>query len=290
MMRVPRRWDGGSPAGPRLSAGAGGRSPMPRPVGGQTIRAPVSGYGCGEAGLRYPARLVDRPAKRRAAVGDGRTGRLSCPAPVIGHGHRARAQTPCSSFPPLGRVRPLRGCTYCCQTIRVSHESGPAMIRGREDPSLVAQACGPTFVFLPSRLGARRRPHAPALQVTAKGQISSRASDPSRPSGRLPRPLACLWIFSSACYAEWCGGGPHLVPPPHRPAAWRRAGNAGLSRTRSGTAGAALLGALLISNCQEKRLARGAGQQEGCEVGGNPATVREHEYTSRGNRFCPYCL
>jgi hypothetical protein len=32
-----------SPAGPRLSAGAEGRSPMPRPVGGQTIRAPVSG-------------------------------------------------------------------------------------------------------------------------------------------------------------------------------------------------------------------------------------------------------
>jgi hypothetical protein len=31
-MRPPRRWDGGSPAGPRLSAGAEGRSPIPRPA------------------------------------------------------------------------------------------------------------------------------------------------------------------------------------------------------------------------------------------------------------------
>jgi hypothetical protein len=45
LMPAPRRWDGGSPAGPRLSAGAGGCSPMLRPVGGQTIRAPVREVG-----------------------------------------------------------------------------------------------------------------------------------------------------------------------------------------------------------------------------------------------------
>src|SRR5512145_1333540 len=41
------------------------------------------GADCGEAGLRYPARSVEWPPKRRAAGGDGRAGRLSCPAPEL---------------------------------------------------------------------------------------------------------------------------------------------------------------------------------------------------------------
>ena len=84
MIGAPRRWDRGSPAGPRPSAGAGGRSPIPRPawrtdhpsagaevptpdfaarrwpggVGPGTsldARSRTRGYGCGEVVLRYPA-------------------------------------------------------------------------------------------------------------------------------------------------------------------------------------------------------------------------------------------
>jgi hypothetical protein len=57
------------------------------------------GADCGEAVLRDPRAIGGWPSKRRAAAGDGRAGRPSCPAPDTGHGHRARARMPCPSSP-----------------------------------------------------------------------------------------------------------------------------------------------------------------------------------------------
>jgi hypothetical protein len=124
---TPRRWDSGSPAGPRPSAGAGGCSPIPRPAwrpdqpsAGASDLQPRTWRGRSrglprrtleDKGVRIAAKpvsgtphgMVARPAKRRAAVGGGRAGRSSRPSPDIGHGLRARAWTPCSSLHRLGR-------------------------------------------------------------------------------------------------------------------------------------------------------------------------------------------
>jgi len=122
----------GGRLGPSLRLGAGGRSPIPRPAwrtdhpsaGASELqprtwrgrnrglpRRTLEDKGVGMRRSRFsdtPQGKVARPAKRQAAVGGGRAGRSSRPTPDIGHGPRARARTPCSSFIPSGG-QPRRG-------------------------------------------------------------------------------------------------------------------------------------------------------------------------------------
>jgi hypothetical protein len=149
MMRLPRRWDGGSPAGPRLSAGAGGCSPIPRPawrpdrpsagLGSDPLRqgrstvlgvdarglTPVpsthargqGGTDRGEACPPIPraAWWPGRPSVGRPSEA-GRAGRPLRPT-GLGHGRRARAWTPCLSSP-SPRADPLPRGSWHWRVIR----------------------------------------------------------------------------------------------------------------------------------------------------------------------------
>ena len=109
---VPRRWDGGSPcraASQRRSRGLqsdtspGRRTDHPSAGVGERIAAkPSSGT---------PARLVGWPAKRRAAVGGGRAGRSSRPAPEFRSRPKgANGREPGRPAPPLPPPRAVSRC------------------------------------------------------------------------------------------------------------------------------------------------------------------------------------
>ena len=109
IVREPRRWDAGSPAAPRSSAGAGGCSPMPRPVGGQTSRAPVLGSGLRRS--RPPSSRTIGGLAIQASCGRRRRPGRAFLAPrtgvqVMASGReRAQAWTPCPSSPPRAASR-----------------------------------------------------------------------------------------------------------------------------------------------------------------------------------------
>ena len=64
---------------PALSGRITGSHPAPE-RGLPRRRVEAGSPDAAKSSLRYPARLVDRPSKRRAAVGDDRAGRSSCPS------------------------------------------------------------------------------------------------------------------------------------------------------------------------------------------------------------------
>ncbi len=87
------------PAGPRLDAGAGGRSPDTSPGRWTDHPSAGAGPGCGEVGSGSLARLVDMAFQAPGEPGGDRAGRSSRPQPDTGH--RSVGLEPGRPAPPI---------------------------------------------------------------------------------------------------------------------------------------------------------------------------------------------